>query len=489
MRMTLVLAACLLAPCTGFQVTGSLARQRGGPPLGAASAASLRVGKESAAYATALGYLLDMAGVPMALRVPAARAVINREADRMEQLHGYTHGAEVFRVHMPRLIPDEMMYYCKDDPTAEASEDADGEDEDEDDEGGNASEHGRVITLSRVRTQGTEILRDGDGGFVVRTTTCVDGECTRSSKTVDRTGAGHITPRVPLSTIARMMAGMSNIARQLEEELEDLEHLEGAVSHLREELSDVGSDDDDDYEAASSDDENATAGLDMFRAAMEKIIEHRPLEPAVSSLDRLKELVNRSSARRDPVDPFEDLKAFMKEMMPGLGEGFPFGEEPSAEPSEEPSDKEGPPEEEDEPVTLRDLIRHIFKEGVLGGPAEDEERSEHEAPAEDEESSDDEEPPEGHSEASPLSGLGDLIHRILEDMSGDAPPGDAGEGEGPEGPRRVFTVTRLGQGHGVQEVTTCTEDGKCTTERHEFALPTGDAPEEREEDEEDGSDE
>lgn len=492
MRMALVLAACLLAPCTGLHVPNFLARQKGG----LSSAASLRVGKESTAYAMALGYLLDMAGVPMALRVPAARAVINREADLMEQLHGYTHGAEVFRSHMPRLVPDEMMYYCKGDPTAEASEDAKGEDEG--DEGANASEHGRVITLSRVRTQGTEIMRDGDGGFVVRATTCVDGECTRSSKAVDGTGAGHITPKVPVATIARMMAGMSNIARQLEEELEELEELEGAVSGLRDSVSDlrselpgiIGGSAGDDDEAAPSEEENTTAGLDMFRAAMEKIIEHGPLVPEVLSLDRLKEMravrgfgpeppaspemMDRSSAARpDPVDPFEDLKTFMKEMMPGFGEGFPFGEEPSeghsAEPSEAPSYKEGPPEDS-APITLRDLIHRIFKEE----PSEDEERSEDEKPAEDEE------PPEGHSEANPLTDLNDLIHRILEDMSGDAPPGDLGEA--PEHPRRAFTVTRLGHGHGVQEVTTCMVDGKCTTERHEFAFPTSDAPEEREED-------
>jgi len=474
MRMTLVLAACLLAPCTGFQVTGSLARQRGGPPLGAASAASLRVGKESAAYATALGYLLDMAGVPMALRVPAARAVIDREADLLERLHGYTSGAEAFRSHMPRLVPDAMMYYCKD-PVAE--EEGEGEDE----EGANASEHGggRGATLSRVRTQGTEITRDGEGGFTVRTTTCVDGECTRSSKTVDRTGAGHITPRVPLSTIARMMAGMSNIARQLEEELEELPEVEEAGSVFPGTIGGApGSAPSAGDEAAPSGEEATATGLDTVRAAMEKIMEHGPLVPVVQSLDPLREMMDRSIAARmpptprpDTLDPFEDLRGILKGLMPGFGEGFPFGPEPpegpSPEPSEGPSD-EGPAEKPSEPVTLGDVIHRIFKKEPAGDgePPEGEERSGDDERSEDEGPSEDEERP---SEANPLAGLGDLIHRILEDMSGDAPGGPGGGGS--EHPRRSFTVTRISGGHAVQEVTTCGEGPRCTTETHEYDLP------------------
>jgi len=246
-------------------------------------------------------------------------------------------------------------------------------------------------------TEGTQIAKDGQGKVIVNTITCVNGKCTHNNKTGDAGGAGLFDPKVPGSIIQRMLASMSNIAKHLEEEMEqagpDLPGIIDGMSHS----------------PPSSDDQigNSTRP-DMFPM---------PLSTNITGFDPFKNMKNIlgmpgfEDPMDDPwfpmrnltgVDPFKDMKDIFG-MPPGFGD--------------------------------------VIHDPLL--------------------------PIRNSSGTNPLD---DILHRVLGGMFGDDSSPiqgipDQGNGD------RTYTRTKIENGHAMQETTTC-RAGKCTTEKHEFDVPS-----------------
>jgi len=187
-RAAAVFFALALGLPAGAGATASfLARRRAGT-----SASAARLHSEFNLLTEGLGHLFNRAEVPMALRVPAAKAFLSHAADRLETEQGSSFGTQAFRTYMDDVLPSWHLFTNSSSAVPESV------------------------------TESTAIVNDGHGQLIINTTRCTNGNCTSSSKAANESLAGLFDFAAPeeLNSTQRVFTGLSDVVHHIDEEME-----------------------------------------------------------------------------------------------------------------------------------------------------------------------------------------------------------------------------------------------------------------------------